>query len=231
MTRSRGTQVAEDFKLLKSEIIQTFSGLTLGTKDKATTALLLGAGQSAAGSRETTSTASVNFMEFRLENSATSGDNRGMYLRLYLTGAGTGGEAARIFTTIEDVAAANAHGAHISLNFGTSGSITGQGIAGRNTLHIPNAALSGGTYAALQAEIYADGASSDISGATSHALFRGVVGGNSTGAATVTNFLDLSVPAPGSGKLVDTDITTHTAYGGLAVNINGTIKYLALVSD
>jgi len=35
-----------------------------------------------------------------------------------------------------------------------------------------------------------------------------------------------------SGKFIDTDITTHSAYGGLRVYIEGVgTKYIALVSD
>ena len=57
-------------------------------------------------------TADTKQLQFYLENSATSGDNRGMYLRLYLSGAGGGGEAARIFTTCDNVACGTAHGAY-----------------------------------------------------------------------------------------------------------------------
>lgn len=183
------------------------------------------------GAPVTEDTADMKFMAFYFDNGATSGDNRGMYLRQYLTGAGGGGEAARIFTTISDVAAGTAHGAHISLNFGSSGSCTGQGIAMRGTLHIPDAAMSGGTYAAVQAEIYADGSSSDISGTTSHAAFRCVIGGDGTGAGTVANFLSISAPTPASNAFIDTDEGGGAAYAGLAVNIEGVgVKYIPLLS-
>ena len=200
---------------------------TLGTKAISANALLLGSGASA--TRETTAAANKNFAEFRFESTATSGDSRGIYNRLYLGGAGVSGESLRTFTTVDDVAAATAHGAHNSLNFNATGSITGQGLAVRGTLHIPNQAQSAGTYAAVQAEIWADGSSSDISGTTSHALFRGAIGGDGTGAATVSNFLSLSVPAPGSAAFIDTDKTSESAYAGLAVNIEGVgVKYLRL---
>lgn len=202
------------------------NGVDLGTKSN--NALMLGAGTSS--DRESTSTADTNFMEFRFENSAATGDNRGMYLRLYLTGAGAGGgESLRAFTTVEDVAKGTVHGAHISVNFGSSGSVTGQAVAMRGTLHIPNTAVSTGTQAAVQAEIYADGSSSDISG-INHALFRGVVGGDATGAATVANFLMLSAPAPASNAFIDTDEGGGAAYAGLAVLIEGVgVKYIPLL--
>jgi hypothetical protein len=209
-----------DFKTARvTNQINSEGLIALGTTAASTAAILMAAG--ASSTRATTATANKNFMEFRFENTATSGDNRGIYNRLYLGGAGGGGESLRSFTTIDDVAAGTAHGAHISLNFNATGSVTGQGIAGRNTLHIPNAAMSGGTVAALQAEIYADGSSSHISGTTSHAAFRCVIGGDATGAATVVNFLSISAPTPASNAFIDTDEGGGTAYAGLVVNIEG----------
>ena len=69
-------------------------------------ALLMGIGNSTG--RAQANAASRNFLSFYLENWATSGDNRGMYLRLYHSGAGGGGEALRVFTTVQNVAAATA---------------------------------------------------------------------------------------------------------------------------
>lgn len=183
----------------------------------------------------TEDTANMKFLAFYFDNGATSGDNRGMYLRLYLTGAGGGGEAARIFTSVTDVAAGTAHGAHTSLSFGSTGSITGLGVAARCTLHVPDAALTGGTYASVQSEIWADGSSSDISGATQYSFIRVAAGGDATGLTNVdenAELFEFAGVTAGSAKFIDTDITTHTAYGGLRVNIPGVgIKYLALVSD
>lgn len=164
---------------------------------------LIKAGTSSA--RVVEDTADLKFLSFYLDNGATSGDNRGLYLRLYLTGAGGGGESARIFTTVEDVAAGTAHGAHISLNFGDTGSITGLGAAVRGTVHIPNAAISGGTYAAMQAEIYSDGASSDPAGATAYSFIRIANGGNATGIAAVDDsafLFDFAGMAAGSGNMI-----------------------------
>jgi len=190
---------------------------------------LLSAGTNS--NRVSSGSANVKFFEFRCESSATSGDNRAIYNRLYITGAGNSGESLRSFTTVEDVAASTAHGAHISLNFNNSGSVTGQGIGMRGTLHIPDTAMTGGTYAAVQAEIYADGSSSDISGTTSHALFRGVVGGDATGKGTVGNFLSLDAPAPAATAFIDTNEGGGIAYAGLAVNIEGVgVKYLPLLN-
>lgn len=203
--------------------------LALGGVAPSANALAFGIGASA--TRATTATANKNTVEIRAESTATSGDSRGIYNRLYLGGAGVSGESLRTFTSVDDVAAATAHGAHISLNFESTGSVTGLGVGARCTLHIPDGAMSGGTVAALQAEIWADGSSSDISGTTSHALIRGVVGGDATGAATVANFLSLSCPAPASNAFIDTDEGGGAAYAGLAVNIEGVgVKYIPLLS-
>ncbi len=167
--------------------------------------------------RRQTSVANSNMIGIFTENLATSGDNRGIYNRFYMSGAGSNGESLRSFTTVNDVTVANAHGAHLSLSFGTSGKASGEGIAVRGTLQIPSGGLNAGTYAAVQAEVWADG-----TGVTSvpTALFRGVVGGNSTGAASVLTFLDLA-STPGSGKLVNTDKTALTGKAGLLVTVNG----------
>ena len=149
--------------------------------------------------------ANLRFMQAYFDNGATSGDNRGFYLKLSMTGAGGGGEALRAFTDCKDVACSTAHGAHISLGFGTTGSITGLGVAGRNTLSVPNSALSGGTYGALAAEGWAEGSSSDVSGATSWAIIRAGIIGDASGMATIDTagyLLDLYGFSPGASKLI-----------------------------
>ncbi len=190
--------------------------------------LLLGAGVST--NRMTTSDANSKFIEFRLENSATSGDNRGIYNRFYMTGAGGGGESLRSFTTVEDVAGGTAHGAHISLNFGSTGSVTGLGVASRNTLHIANQAYTGlgGTYAATQAEIWSDGASSDPVGMTELSFLRCVNGGNANGIADVDDDAHLITYDGGSiasGNVVQTANDTTVSHG-IKVKMNGTVMYL-----
>jgi hypothetical protein len=185
----------------------------------------------------TEDTAGMKFMSAYFDDGATSGDARGFYLRLYISGAGGGGESLRAFTTVDDVAGATAHGAHISLNFGSagSGSITGLGVAGRNTLHAPDAALSGGTYAALQTEIYSDGVNADVSGATRCSFIRTIADGHGSGVANVDDnayFVEFAGVTAASGRMIDTDITTHTAYAGIPIYVPGVGKrYLAVVSE
>ena len=151
-------------------------------------------------------TAGRKFLEMLCDCGATSGDARAIYTRLYITGAGGGGEALRAFTTVEDVAGSTAHAAHLSLSFGDTGTITGQGIAARATLHLPNVALTSNvTMGAVQAEIWSDGEDSDPGGSTILSFFRAVNGGNASGMADVDDdavLIDLSTGfASGAAKM------------------------------
>jgi len=185
------------------------------------------------GSRVVEDTADMKFISLYLDNGATSGDNRGIYNRLYLTGAGGGGESLRTFTTVEDVAAGTAHGLHASLNFGSTGSVTGLGVAGRNTLHIPNdASWAPGTVAALQAELYSDGTNSDTDGATEVSFLRLVNDGHADGIADVdddVNLFTLTGGATGAGNVFAAQSGAGVSHT-LRVKIHGTTYYL-MVSD
>lgn len=195
-----------------------------------TNAILHGLGSSTI--RPVNGDADKNFLEYYLENAA-GGSVRGLYLRLYHTLAGADGEAARLFTTVQDVGAASAKGAHISLSFGSSGYITGEGIAARNTLQVPNAAMhAAGTYAASQAEIWCDGASSDPTPVTQISLFRATLGGNATGVGKTdlkAALLALEGNAIGAGKIM-AEKTAAAVSHTLRIVVNGTPYYL-MVSD
>ena len=194
--------------------------------------VLLGAGTSASPS--TTATANKSFIEFRTESTATSGDSRALYLRHSLNGVGISGEAVRAFSKI-DAAAGTCRGAHISLDVASAGSCSGLGIGVDNQILVHDGALTGGTYAVGNFEIFSAGSSTDVSGVTELSFMRIVAGGNSTGAANVddnANLMTFSGLVAGSGNLINTDITTHTAYGGLKVNIPGVgVRYIALVTN
>jgi len=185
----------------------------------------------------TSSVADTKFFQEYVKSTATSGDNRARYSRLYLAGAGGGGEALRAFTTVQ-AACGTAHGAHISLNFAgtTTGELSGLGVAGRFTLHIPDdAAWEGGTLSAVQAEIWADGAASDPDGLTELSMFRAVIGGNTTGDDDIeTDVAFLSISTAGgaaSGAMVDSDITALTGKAGLRVKVNGSLYgYIPIVT-
>ena len=176
-------------------------------------------------------TANKKFINWVVRSTATSGDARAEYLRLYITGAGGGGEALRAFTTVNDVAGGSAHGVHASLNFGTSGTITGQGIAGRNTLHLPNTALASNvTLAAVQAEIWSDGSASDPGGSTILSFFRAVAGGHANGIADVQDdavLFDLQGITSGAGHLF-VATAPSTLGASLKIRVGSTLYYIPL---
>lgn len=199
-------------------------------------ALVMGLGTSS--SRAQANAASRNFLSFYFENFATSGDNRGLYLRQYISGAGGGGEAARIFSTVNDVAAATVHGAHISLNFGSTGTVTGQGIASRNTLHLASQALTSNvTLAATQSEIYCDGSASDPGDSTLLSFHRFVLDGHADGVANTIDSLKtvlftvqgVAASADGVNGLFRT-VAPTTLAGSLKVMVGTTAYYLPLYS-
>lgn len=205
--------------------------LNLGVNGGAASAsgLLMGVGTTA--NPATTSTADDKFIEVRAETTATSGDNRLAYFRYALNGA-TGGECIRAFTKLT-AAGTTVRGAHISLDI-DAGSASGLGVGVDSQILLGDAALTGGTYAVANVEAYSAGSSVDVSGVTEFSFLRLSAGGDSTGAANVDDnafAMTFSGVAAGSGNMIDTDITTHTAYGGLRVNIPGVgTRYIALVS-
>lgn len=202
--------------------------LALGGVVPSTAALALGLGSAA--DRATTALANKNFMEFRTESTATSGDARGIYNRLYLGGAGGSGESLRTFTSIDDVIAATAHGIHASLGFEASGSVSGLGVAGRHTLHIPDDAdWAPGTIAALQAEIWSDGENSDTDGATEVSFIRVVNDGHANGKADVDDdaaLLSLVGFTIGAGNVVQTEADETKFSHKIRIKIDGTPYYL-----
>ena len=127
-----------------------------------TNAIVHGAGKS--GSNESLGSTAGNALEYYLDGTHTSGDMRGMYLRLYFSGAGGSGEAARIFSTINNVSVATGgtvNGAHISLGTsGASAAVSGAANALRATFGIAAASTNiGGTCSVIQVDTdFASGA-------------------------------------------------------------------------
>jgi len=192
-----------------------------------------------AAAQYTSSVVDKKFREYRYACSAASGDARGIYNRLYLTGAGGGGESLRSYTELVAVTGATAHGAHISLGFGeatVAGSITGLGVAVRATLGLPDAALkaAGGTYAALQAEIYAFGAGSTPVGSTRMSFLRFCCDGNGTGKTAINTsafLMELAGFTAGGGLIFDTTASAATGDSTLKICIDGVTKYLLVADD
>lgn len=202
---------------------------SLVTSVKGTVAQTLG-GTSA--SPVVVDTASHKFNSMYFDSGATSGEAVGIYDRLYLTGAGGEGIALRAFTSVTDVAATNARGAHVSLSFGTSGTITGLGAALEATLHIPSGGGAAGTLYAVKAAINSDGAASDPAGATTLAYYSAVNQGDATGGADVDDdaaLLHIDGHTIGNGNMIS---AVGTAYAlsefthSIRINIGGTLYYL-----
>lgn len=190
-----------------------------------------------ASARCTIDDADTKFIEYRFDCGATSGDNRGIYNRLYLTGAGSGGESLRTYTDIVGVACTTAHGAHISLGFGEStvkGSITGLGVAMRATLGLPNGAMaSGGTYAAIQAEIYSFGSGADAGAVTELSFIRFVNGGHADGIADVDDDVFLFVIDGGAedDAHLQAAAVAETEYAyNIRIKVHGVTMYLMCAS-
>ena len=163
--------------------------------------LIMGTGTSA--NPATTSTADGKFIEFRCQTTAASGDNRLAYLRYDIGGAG-GGECLRAFTDLT-AASGTARGAHISLQADDTGYISGLGAGLDAQLYIGNAAVpAGGTYTAMNIEVYSEGASSDISAVTESSFLRFANSGNATGAGVVDDnsvLFDLNGFTSGAAKI------------------------------
>jgi hypothetical protein len=108
--------------------------------------------------------ADTKFISIYTDCGATSGEARGIYCKLNGTGAGGSITAGRFFAYVPDVAQADARGAHISVDLGTSGTVTGSGQALTTTLMLSAAATQAGTLSAITAEVYSPDAATDPSG-------------------------------------------------------------------
>ncbi len=237
---NEGSKTAASWKRQEAGSLAMLADETITwPNDAVFTAKLFGGGTSA--NPLTTSTADVKFIEFRCESTASSGDNRLLYMRYALGGAG-GGETLRALTKVE-ANLGTAHGAHLSLGFvATAGGseCSGLGVACRGTLHIPNVAswAPTGTYAAGMFEIYSDGSSSDPAGMTELAVLRLENAGDGTGKADVdTDAYLFSIQgfatAADSTKVIRTDSlaelnTANTI--GLRIKVGSTVYYIPAVT-
>jgi hypothetical protein len=178
-------------------------------------------------------TSAAKVFEVYGNSTATSGDSRAIYTRLWLSGAAGSGESLRAFTTVNNVAADTAHGAHISLSLGTSGTLTGLGVGVRAQLQVSNAAPSGGTFSALQAEIYGDGASSSVSSMTECSFMRFVADGATADIkATIDTsgyLFSIQGLSAASGKLFQAN-TAAAASHALRIKIGATPYYIMLTN-
>lgn len=220
--------------LLKFGVKQVGNGMHLTRLGGAYGAELLGAGTTT--TKAVMSKVNGKALNFVFSSTATSGDNRGMYLRTYFSGIGGGGDAARIFATVNAVGASTVHGLHASLNFGAyTDKVTGQATAIRATLHIPNGAMpAGGTYSAAIIEAYFDGTSANPAAVTQLSMLRFVVaGGNSTVRQKMTKLFTIEDAYDNAAGMVLTAQNEPTWTGKtclIRVKINGTDMNLIAVN-
>ena len=166
----------------------------------AAAALLGGVGTT--GSPATTAAADQNFLEFRTQSSATSGDARGLYMQLDQSGIGGGGDAVR------GRALVTANGTGGTLDGGSftleynGGQVAGQGLGGRMNVVFPDSTVTGGTVYGGMSE-FALGGTSFVNNLTAHALHSfSVIGGDAaTRNAQVLNLFDVSGVTSTSGGL------------------------------
>ena len=201
-------------------------------------AKLHGAGTTS--SRATSDTAGVKFVSYNLDNGATSGAPAGLNVDLAMTGAlaSGGGMAVRSKLTCSDNQA-NAYGTYTSLNIATDKYISTLGVASRNALHLPNSDITSaaGSLAAVQAEIYSDGASSDAGSADSLAFVRILNAGETSGKNNVDDdafLLDIQGMTVGAAHLYSSGLTSATVYGNLTealkIKIGSNTRYIPIAT-
>lgn len=183
---------------------------------------LLGSG--ASGATHALGSTADNALEFYLTGTHTTGDMRGMYLRLYFAGAGGSGEAARIFSTINNVSVATGgtvNGAHISI--GTSGgsaAVSGAANALRATFGIAAASTNiGGTCSVIQVDTDFDTA---VTVPTNFAFLRLT----NTNTKKSNNFLRLPNVAAETGGLFCAHTTQAMTHSIKIVSEDGTAYYI-----
>lgn len=190
--------------------------LTLQT---ATSGQLIGAG--ASGAEHDMGTTADNGLEFYLASQHTTGDARGMYLRLYFEGAGGSGEAARIFGTVNNVTAATGgtvNGAHVSLSVsGASGAVSGAGNAIRATLGLGDGTNAGGTLSALQLD-------SDFHNGSTVPATAAAIRVTNSNTKTWANLLN--IPNASNGTIFAAHTTQTMTHSIKIISADGTAYYI-----
>lgn len=195
-------------------------------------AVLMGAGTSAAPA--TSSAADAKFLEFRAQTTATSGDNRLLYMRYAMDGAnsGAGGECLRAFTVM-GAAVDTARGAHVSLILSTAGNTTGTGCGLQATLQVPAGTNTGALFGQI-VNVWMDSASSTTM-PTEHGILRLAVDGQAAQNGAVKyaiNFAGVEVSAASGAvtEMVTTGCDDVASDVRLKIRINGT-DYWLLATD
>lgn len=189
---------------------------------EASDGLLFGSGTSAAKTALGATAGSA--LSFFLDGTHTSGDMRAMYLRLYFSGTGGSGEAARIFATINNKTVATGgtvNGAHISLGTaGASAAVSGAANALRTTFGI--AALStniGGTCSVIQVDT---DIATEATVPTNFAFLRFT----NTGVKKAGNLLNIPNVAAETAGLFCAHVTQTMTHSIRIVSADGTPYYI-----
>lgn len=198
--------------------LQVLGKLSLGIATS-TNALVFGAGKS--GANYALGATAGNGLEYYFNSTHTTGDMRGQYLRLYFSGAGGSGEAARIFGTINNVSVATGgtvNGAHISLSAtGASAAVSGAGNALRTTFGAGADTDVGGTCSVIQVDTDFDTAATIP---TNFAFLRFT--NSNTGVAANL----MRIPNVSNGTIFAAHTTQAMTHSIKIVSENGTAYYV-----
>ena len=195
--------------------------------------------QSTVGSATTPiaiSIASNKFMGFYISDSATSGTAVGHYMRLYVKGTGGGGCAGRFYCDLAGVAGNGGSGIQATCGLGEStsaGSVSGLGTGVYANVYFPNATVSGGTYAAVNAELYSGGGSTVITATRSSYIRFSNAGGATTAIDTTSYLFDLVGFTSGASSIYyeKGSAATGTLQGALKVGTPAGDRFIPLYAS
>ncbi len=208
-------------------------GIHLGNSggDPSVSGILMGIGTT--GTPATTAATDANFIELRCETTATSGDDRLLYMRYYMNGVNaTGGECLKAGTVLEK-AIGTARGGQASIEVSSTGYVSGFAAGWDALLEVADSAVPSGTYCGGQSQIWMTGSSSDLS-ATTYSLHRfSVAGGDATAESGVKNAFSFAVPncaGSGAGNMISLGTSMGTVTGTIRILINGAVRYIPFYS-
>jgi hypothetical protein len=165
--------------------------------------------------------ANKNGVGLFFETTATSGDSRGVNLRLYFSGTGVSGEALRAYGIINNKTVASGgtvNGAHISLGTnGTSSAVSGAANALRVTLGLGASTNVGGTVSALQVD-------SDFASDATLATALCAIRLTNTGSGKWPNLLE--IPAASNGTIFAAHTTQTMTHSIRIRDASGTAYYI-----
>jgi hypothetical protein len=207
---------------------------TLQAGTTTTAALIQGAGTSVSP-YAMGATANTNMIGYWGTTTATTGDSRLAYYRLYFSGVGGSGEALRVFGTVNNVTAATGgtvNGAHVSLSVsGASGTISGAGNAIRATLALDANTVAGGTLSVIQIDSDLDNTAT-IPVTASYLRFTNSntkkipIFANLDGVDTSTLYI-----AAGTGSGSAGNSTHCAAQSVIRINVNGAACYIPIFTQ